>query len=588
MQKQLLTIVIVALMGCTLKAQTIQAPNLICVSTLFDGSVQLTWETPTLTNCGAFNGYRIYGTNNPSNVFNLITTITDQNQTTYTHTSANGNTDTWYYYMTTDQFCPNQVPNQSNTLDNLDPVTPELKAVSINPNGGVDVSWYVSPSEETSAYIIYKESPGGFVAIDTVFGRTNTTFSDLTASTTTQETYTIAAMDACGNNGLLYDQPHRTIILDAVVNRCEQSVTLNWNMYQSWLNPIHVQQVRVSVNGGVPQLVTNETGSTTTFTYEDIQDGDLVCFTARAVELNTSEASSTNTVCRTIDIVETQDELYLTNVSFNANNQVELTWRWDVDADIETTQILRSLGDTTNTTIATLTPTFPLDATGNTHIDTDSLERPYPTYQIQSTDSCGTNVLSNIGQPISLVASSWDNFQNRLEWTPFNIEFGAATSYQIYRVVDGTAALVDVVSATTFTYLDEVDGYNPLEATVCYYVVAQAIMEFPNDEMEVIQSQSNTTCVLHPTTIHVPNAFNPLGVSPTFRPVLVFGENSDFQMLIFNRWGEKLYETTDPNMGWDGTRDGKFLRQGVYTYRIKITQLDGVVVERIGTVMLLR
>lgn len=593
MQKLVQILLLSCLFGATsffntAQAQIIQAPNLTCVATLFDGSVQLTWETPILSNCGVFNGYRIYGTNNPSSVFNLITIITDPNQTTYTHTTANGNTNTWYYYMTTDQFCPNQVPNQSNTLDNLDPVTPELRAVSINPNGGVDISWKVSPSDETSAYIIYREQGNGFVAIDTVFGITTTTYNDATASTTSVETYTIAAMDACGNNGLLYDQPHHTILLEATVNRCGKSVSLSWGTYENWLNPINVNQVRVSVNGGTPQLVTNETGTTTTYTYTDITDGDLVCFTARAVELITSEASSTNTICRTIDIVEPLDELYLTNVSFNDANLVELTWNWNEAADIQTTDILRSVDDSTNTTIATLTPTFPLSPTGNQHTDIDSLEGRLPSYQIQSTDSCGTITQSNIGTPIRLVATASNDFKNRLEWRPFNIQFGSAQSYQIYRVVNGVAAFVDVVSSTTFTYLDEVDGYNPLEATVCYYVVAQAIMSFPNDETEVIMSRSNTACVLHPTTIHIPNAFFPQGINTEFKPVLVFGENSEFQMLIFNRWGKKIYETTDPNIGWTGRQEGVFLRQGVYTYFIKVVQLDGEVIERAGTVMLLR
>ena len=46
--------------------QTIEPPNLICVTTLFDGNVELEWQFPPAQNCGAFLGYRIYATPNPT------------------------------------------------------------------------------------------------------------------------------------------------------------------------------------------------------------------------------------------------------------------------------------------------------------------------------------------------------------------------------------------------------------------------------------------------------------------------------------------------------------------------------------------
>ncbi|MCK9401337.1 MAG: gliding motility-associated C-terminal domain-containing protein, partial [Bacteroidales bacterium] len=67
---------------------------------------------------------------------------------------------------------------------------------------------------------------------------------------------------------------------------------------------------------------------------------------------------------------------------------------------------------------------------------------------------------------------------------------------------------------------------------------------------------------------------------------------SDFKLLIFDRWGGEIFESTDILNGWDGKKDGKLCPGGVYVYRIAF-RLDGVPgVEganvEVGTVMLVR
>ncbi len=49
----------------------------------------------------------------------------------------------------------------------------------------------------------------------------------------------------------------------------------------------------------------------------------------------------------------------------------------------------------------------------------------------------------------------------------------------------------------------------------------------------------------------------------------------EFRAIIFNRWGQKLFEWTDPNEGWDGTFNGKPVAQGVYFVNVKAKGADG-------------
>jgi len=90
--------------------------------------------------------------------------------------------------------------------------------------------------------------------------------------------------------------------------------------------------------------------------------------------------------------------------------------------------------------------------------------------------------------------------------------------------------------------------------------------------------------------IFVPDAFTPDGAGPnennTFRPYVI--NNKTYEMLIFNRWGEKMYETTDLTKGWDGNYKGQPAQDGVYVYKMIVTSLEDKVFQYNGTFTLIR
>ncbi|GIV35192.1 MAG: hypothetical protein KatS3mg031_2727 [Chitinophagales bacterium] len=69
--------------------------------------------------------------------------------------------------------------------------------------------------------------------------------------------------------------------------------------------------------------------------------------------------------------------------------------------------------------------------------------------------------------------------------------------------------------------------------------------------------------------LYVPNAFSPNrdGINDEFK--VEIRNFTHFRLRIFNRWGEKLFETTDPTVGWDGTYRGKECNPGVYVYHVE-------------------
>jgi gliding motility-associated-like protein len=87
----------------------------------------------------------------------------------------------------------------------------------------------------------------------------------------------------------------------------------------------------------------------------------------------------------------------------------------------------------------------------------------------------------------------------------------------------------------------------------------------------------------------VPSSFTPNGDNRNDQFIIGgLSAASTFTMSIFNRWGEKVFETSDPSMGWDGTYQGQAAQQGVYAYTIHVLYFNGIRRSFQGQVTLLR
>jgi gliding motility-associated-like protein len=92
--------------------------------------------------------------------------------------------------------------------------------------------------------------------------------------------------------------------------------------------------------------------------------------------------------------------------------------------------------------------------------------------------------------------------------------------------------------------------------------------------------------VYMPFYFNVPNAFTPNndGLNDTFRPVATGDLIRQFSMVIYNRWGQLIFETTNPAEGWDG----KDAPMGVYSWVISYSNHTGKVFKMRGSVTLLK
>ncbi|MEN8957401.1 MAG: PKD domain-containing protein, partial [Flavobacteriales bacterium] len=102
-----------------------------------------------------------------------------------------------------------------------------------------------------------------------------------------------------------------------------------------------------------------------------------------------------------------------------------------------------------------------------------------------------------------------------------------------------------------------------------------------------MDSISNIIYVKEEYTLYAPNSFTP---SKDFnKTFLVKGHGiTDFNMKIFDRWGELLFETMDLNQGWDGKHKGKDCAVGVYVFLITTRDSEGNDHSKTGHVTLIK
>jgi gliding motility-associated-like protein len=89
--------------------------------------------------------------------------------------------------------------------------------------------------------------------------------------------------------------------------------------------------------------------------------------------------------------------------------------------------------------------------------------------------------------------------------------------------------------------------------------------------------------------VFVPTIFSPTASSSADQTICVYGNCvAECLLVIYNRWGEVVFETTDQQQCWDGTFRGVALPSDVFAYKLQVTLQDGTSVVRSGNINLLR
>jgi gliding motility-associated-like protein len=146
---------------------------------------------------------------------------------------------------------------------------------------------------------------------------------------------------------------------------------------------------------------------------------------------------------------------------------------------------------------------------------------------------------------------------------------------------------------------DSITGYawSPGTGMSCIDCPSPEVSPYANQTIYTVIITYNQGCTASATVqintngeppMYIPNAFTPNGDGVT-DVWYVFGTGiKDIKIMVFDRWGEKVFESDDQSVGWDGTYKGQLEAPDVFVYEVNAVYLDGSTLSRSGSITLIR
>jgi len=148
---------------------------------------------------------------------------------------------------------------------------------------------------------------------------------------------------------------------------------------------------------------------------------------------------------------------------------------------------------------------------------------------------------------------------------PSNLDEGVTPSYEWRFTKEGSEEpfMIRYEEETSFEFVES--GSTKVSLYVAYS---------DSTDAELISTIKVSISI---SLLEMPNAFSPNGdgINDIYKAKENHKSIIDFHAYIFNRWGQKLYDWTDLNGGWDGTYKGKEVAAGVYFVLVKAKGADG-------------
>ncbi len=506
----------------------------------------------------------------------------------------------------------------ANLGDTISPQTPIVNTVSVNSDGKSVISWLSSPG--TYDYEIYQNGAQGWEKIGTVFAP-DTTFLYVASNASAYfETFSVRAIDTCDNTN---DRSleHNSIHLSANLDECTRELMLNWNEYINWgINVnynIFLEEIDINGNSNITQ-----TNLIDEYNYLIIGLKDKYTYRIyieASSGVNISSAKS-NQLLIVPELPKEPEYNYIDYATVNHDNGfVEINCLVDNSAIIDHYDIIRA---TNNSLVFNKIGQISFVGGPTIHF-TDKYAKTndsFYKYKIFPVDTCGIRLFTppinlpeyandtSFSQTIlletdinidysTLLPNLESEYTNTIKFNEYDKWLGKVSEYRLYRSVNREPFNLlplytwDRVSSPNepLEFIDIVTSYSDGNGRFCYYIEAVEGIETPY--WPVLEgSLSNISCISQTPVIFVPNTFTPNGDehNELFKPVTYFVSEDGYSFSIFNRQGAKIFETDNPQKGWDGSYMGVQVQNGNYIYYLQFSNGVGSLIEKTDIINLVR
>jgi len=467
------------------------------------------------------------------------------------------------------------------------PDIPDIIRVTVDhSDGGHLIQWEPSSDPDIANYRIYIRNDLVFQLL--VTAPPDTYEYKYLGAGIRNPAFAVTALDSSGNESLFEQNVHRAVGTSVQFDPCIPANVISWEPYEGWEGNISAYEIYGRSEGGTFDMLGFVSPSSLTFTDESISTGNNYLYFVTAVNINgTTSLSAIGAISS--NYPAPPSFISLDYVTVIGPSQVEISISTDLSGEINDFRIMkRSNPGTPFIEVMTIT-----DATQSTLVVTDDIPTSAESfeYMVQSLytpPSCSEPIILSQSNPGNNVLLNYEVTDQTisLNWTPYEAFESGLSGYTIQRSgVDGEFFDIQTVGSGTTSWQETIEsvinGYQTGELR--YKVVAHESMAGSGE------SHSNIVSVHVVTNLQVPNAFTPGSndMNFEFKPRFDFAPR-DYLMIVLDRGGRKLFETSDPGEGWDGRfRQGEFVTEGVYVYFIQYTDYTGLFRTYTGNVTVL-
>lgn len=470
-----------------------------------------------------------------------------------------------------------------------DLIAPEIDYITVstkssNP-GAVQLRWHDNNTLPVEGYYVFKLRMDGVwesikdksSASDSALLVIKKEYLDLEASADKYSvTYRVQAISRSITGDQPLSEPFSTIYMGKIdYDSCSMTNTLTWNR-QTDRN----ENISYKVLDGETDITGSdlETNIDTVFVHK-VSEAKEYSYRIQVVKSSGTSANS-NTRKVYANAIKEPSQLAISNILYDATT-VNLTALVDNTADLLGHVLM--ISDDNDTFEVGESLMFDETATEIEFTHASNKQSLY--YKVKAVNICSDSVLdSEVIQPILLEYES-DETQVQLNWNESFIESSFSENYFIKVNVDEVQK-PDIIPAGNFQQVlySDYDQDNGAE-NFCFTIEAT--------ESNGYKSVSNTVCATRQIICEFPTAFTPNGdgkndiFGKPFSKYIKNAKIADFNIIIYDKYGGRVYETNNPSYGWTGASSRISLKnvpEGGYVYFLEFTTEQNKHYEKSGSI----
>ena len=503
-----------------------------------------------------------------------------------TNTFTIDSTTAWFTYLVSG---PKQIRVQAlfnNGCVNLDSTnvfiigadslpTVAINYVTVNDAGAVLIDY---TSTNYSFFDYYELRREGVSILQENNQRTATYLDPVNVVAGNSYCYDISIADVCNHQSPV-SASHCAIVLSAA-STLHKTVDLTWTPYVGWNKVLEYRIFKKTTSTPYVQIATVD-GSTLSYQDNKLCEDDYTYYVEAIQDQGPYSSRSNSAAIRSLYVLNNAAP-NIRVATVNDLEEVEVFWSPSA-YDSGTYYELSKFEDNLSNQVDLFTLTIPYLYDPNVETALHNY-----IYSLVEVDPCDIKTIAGrYGKTILLTAEYKDGGVH-LDWTSYEEWLNGVSTYQVLVYEFGSYSEVVELNGGINSYIDRAIHQENAEGNYQYKLRAIGV--------DGDTSMSNVAFAGGQARAYTPNAFTPNGdgINEVFKPYVRFVVNSsefrptDFELDVYNRWGELVYHSTDRDAGWDGDYRGSPAPQGVYFYQLKISSASGKSYYENGNVHLLR